>query len=59
MCAGHDHDRFSDASFGGLLRNLRAGDHSLPERFRLVGQAYWRRLRGLKNCCGYYGEPGC
>jgi len=59
MCAGHDHEKFPDVSFGGLLRNLRAGDHPLPKRFKLAGQAYWRRLTGSGTCCGYYGEPGC
>lgn len=59
MCDGHGRHNLPRGSLPGALRNLAAGDRPLPERLKLVAQAYWRRVSRAQVCCGYYGEPGC
>jgi hypothetical protein len=38
--------------------HLLDGDHSLPERARMIADNLVRRTRG-EGCCGHYGDPGC
>jgi hypothetical protein len=52
MC-GENMPRPSD-----YMANLRE-PMPLGRKLRLIAHNTWRKMRGLKPCCGHHGEPGC
>ena len=55
----HHHDHRGPDSLTSVIRNLRGTGLPWRQVLAIAGSNMWRKMTGLRGCCGHPGQPGC